>query len=312
MEACFEGRIGIGNDKNPLAYVLTKAKVRVPSRGRVISRITELEDQYEGDSLNIRDTPDKVRMLYHSYTLRQLLYLKSELNWRTSNTDAFITGMVLGALHGKWNSYLSVPMPNTFSMSPNYVAGFIKAHGLTRPKRDAFEILRTKLEKCHQVPATRGKAFFSDARHLRFIRDESVDLIVTSPPYTRVIRYGKFNWIRLWFLGYDPRDVDRSLFCTSSAKLYQEFMRAVLSEQKRVLRNGSRIVLVLGDVDEKNGNSMNLAEMVLNHCALPLGFRLDSPVAIDTITSSKVTRIWGDKRGRATQRERFLVLRKHD
>ena len=36
----------------------------------------------------------------------------------------------------------------------------------------------------------------------------SIQLIVTSPPYLKNINYGKYNWIRLWLLNEDVKKVD--------------------------------------------------------------------------------------------------------
>ena len=41
-QACAEGRIGIGNDLNPLAVALTEAKVRAPAPDVARARIDEL------------------------------------------------------------------------------------------------------------------------------------------------------------------------------------------------------------------------------------------------------------------------------
>jgi hypothetical protein len=42
LQACAEGRIGVGNDLNPLAHVLTAAKVEPPSRPRRSTRLATL------------------------------------------------------------------------------------------------------------------------------------------------------------------------------------------------------------------------------------------------------------------------------
>ena len=36
----------------------------------------------------------------------------------------------------------------------------------------------------------------------------SAKLVLTSPPYLNVMRYGKFNWIRLWLLKESVERVD--------------------------------------------------------------------------------------------------------
>src|SRR3989344_8890415 len=45
LESCLMGRRGIGNDRNPLAYLLTRAKSNVPSKKRLLKRIYELEKE---------------------------------------------------------------------------------------------------------------------------------------------------------------------------------------------------------------------------------------------------------------------------
>src|SRR3989338_7368449 len=220
IEACMLDRIGIGNDKNPLAYSLTLSKVRVPQKGRIISRIDKLERKFKPEKIDISKEHRNIRMIFGDYSLKQLVYLKKKLNWRRSNVDAFITSMILGIMQGKTKGYLSLSMPNTFSMSPDYIRKFVAEHKLRRPKRDAFKLLRLKLERCYQRPKTKGKAYNQDVRHMTKIKTESVDLIMTSPPYTRVISYGRYNWIRLWFLDKNFREVDKKLFVTQSILRY--------------------------------------------------------------------------------------------
>ncbi len=315
LEACMHNRMGIGNDRNPLAYVLTFAKVMTPSLGRINSTIDALQSEYESaeSGIDISSEDWFIRMLFSNYTLRQLLFLKENLNWETQNIDAFVTAMTLGILHGGSEGYLSVSMPNTFSMSPNYVQNYIRTHGLVKPKRDIFELLRKKVGRCYDKPPARGKAYRSDARSLSKIKSDSVRLLMTSPPYTRVIRYGAFNWIRLWFLGKNAKEVDKKLLCSQSLPVYKEFMTGVLEESMRVLRSDGTAVFVIGDVRKReNEEIINLADFVWKNCAQPLGFKLKEPILEDVIRDSeKVSKIWGKTRGRATKIDRILVLSKN-
>jgi site-specific DNA-methyltransferase (adenine-specific) len=139
-----------------------------------------------------------------------------------------------------------------------------------------------------------------------------VDLIVTSPPYTRVIRYGQFNWIRLWFLGENAKEVDKDLFFSQSLKKYCEFMSDVLKEMRRVLKPDARAVLVIGDVKSRENTKIdNLAKIVWEQCAQPHGFSLAEPICEDVIgDNTKVSKIWGKKRGNATKIDRILILKK--
>lgn len=312
LEACCMGRYGIGNDKNPLAYVLTFAKTNTPQKGRILSRLVALEQASKIQSMETEEVDWQVRMIFSNHTLQQLLFLRQELKWTHSNVDAFITAMVLGIIHGNSEGYLSLSMPNTFSMSPNYVKNYIEKNGLEKPERDVFKLLRRKLERCYQRPTVQGKTYNRDARTLGWIDDDSIDLVVTSPPYTRVIRYGAFNWIRLWFLGEDAREVDSQLLCTQSLPKYLDFMTEALEEMHRVVKPGGHVVLVIGDVRDKTTDiDLNLAHEVWKGSAEPIGFTLKENIKDGFDQNAKVSRIWGEeKKGRATKVDRILVLQR--
>jgi len=314
LEACLLEREALGNDRNVLAYVLSKSKASVPQKGRIISRINNLEKNYDPLKIDISYVDKNIKMIFNNYTLKQLVYLKENLKWKMSSVDNFIATMILGIMHGKTRGYLSLSMPNTFSMSPNYVRGYIKNHNLKKPKRDVFKLLQEKLERCYQKSNKRGKVYMQDARNMTRIMDSTVDLIVTSPPYTRLITYGKFNWIRLWFLGKEGAKIDKKLFVTQSLDKYCDFMKDVLTEFKRVLKPSGRAVIVIGDVKKKGSDEIiNLAENVWERCARPLGFNqvgdiIDDLIYNEEIGNPKVSRIWGDTKGEATKIDRILVL----
>ncbi|MFC7028207.1 DNA methyltransferase [Halomicroarcula sp. GCM10025710] len=69
LQACVDGRVGVGNDLNPMAYVLTRAKVDPPSAESVHQRIEDLRLDY--DPPETEHVPEKVQMLYHDHTLAQ-------------------------------------------------------------------------------------------------------------------------------------------------------------------------------------------------------------------------------------------------
>ena len=71
-----------------------------------------------------------------------------------------------GILHGKSASYLSVLMPNTFSMAPRYVRDFAARTAFASPERDVFDGLPKKLDRLFRQPPprTEGLALLGDAR----------------------------------------------------------------------------------------------------------------------------------------------------
>jgi site-specific DNA-methyltransferase (adenine-specific) len=321
VEGKITGRPTIGIDLNPLAVAFSMAKLQPVSLDDVQYRISELAQAFPGISA-LADVPEDVRVIFHDRTLAQLCFLRGELDQKRAE-DAFLTGTVLGILHGKHRqngstAYLSIDMPNTFSMSPNYVRQFVAEKGLLRPPVDVFGKLRERSQWLLRDGALNGSApatvIRGDATRmaelLSRVNVASVGAIVTSPPYLGVLRYGAFNWIRLWFLGYSPSQIDGLLDGTDSLDSYLSFMTSVLKSGARVLRPDGILVMVIGDVVEKEQH-VRLAHRVWDEIGGLVPFELMAIQRDGFDESSKTTRIWGeDKKGRATPVERYLVLRR--
>ncbi|MQY64584.1 MAG: hypothetical protein GH143_09860 [Calditrichaeota bacterium] len=133
-QACVEGRVGIASDLNPLAYCLSRAKVDPPAKRTVLARLRELEQDCRECAAAIPDRGDPITVVFQLHTLRQLTCLKTVLT--DSRVDIFIRATILGILHGKYRRsgtdsiYLSIDMPNTFSMSPDYIRKYVQDKGL--------------------------------------------------------------------------------------------------------------------------------------------------------------------------------------
>lgn len=315
LEACRMGRIGMGSDANPLAYVLTAAKVDPPTEQEARVRLSELRGEcQEGAS---GDVPNEIRMLYSARVLDQLAWLRGHLDLERRD-DRFLMALLLGVMHANYTPGrpargLSISMPNTFSMSPGYVWRYIQEKGLKPPEVDVFELLVRKLERMSlpEIEATRGKAWHKDAREPTYsaFLEEPAKLVFTSPPYLGVIKYGKYNWVRLWMLKKNPKEVDDMLMATGSLSKYFQFMKEVLNAMTPVVRDDGYICLMIGDVLEgEKGQIINLAKRVWQEAAEPLGWRLHGVVADRLPTEHKVSRIWKNGRGNATKTDRILVL----
>lgn len=314
MEACRLGRIGLGSDANPLAYVLTGAKVDPPTKKAVDLRLDALKASMPTRRLS--KVPDDIRMLYSPKVLRQLCWLREQLDIE-NRTDRFIMSTILGLLHANYEQGspargLSISMPNTFSMSPGYVRGYIAEHALRPPDVDVTDMIRRKADRmCIPISeARRGRAWKADARHVGDLREGLAKLVFTSPPYLGVITYGKYNWIRLWMLGHEPRQVDAELMATASPRRYLQFIAEVLSGLREVVRSDGYVCLMIGDVrDKSSGAILNLAETVWQNTVATTGWRRLGVINDHLPEQHKVSRIWGhEKKGRATKVDRILIL----
>lgn len=330
LQARVEGRRTMSNDLSPLAYVLSSAKANPPTWCQVTSAVADLRKGYRPPQDDPDVSPD-IRMLYHPNTLKQICYIRdhllgeSMLDWAPEKR--MIAGALAGIMHGAHrrdgsSQYLSISMPNTFSMSPRYVEKFIREKGLLPPDQDVFERIQDKVARLY-LDATDGPAgatFAEDATALLStgrIEPSSVDLLVTSPPYLRVVNYGTANWIRLWLLGVDDvgrergagrRQLDGVLDHGHNFEAYKEFMKRLLIGVERCLKPNGVAAIVIGDVVEPGKDRVPLAEQIWKELGDDTGLRLLHLIEDQLPVERKVSRIWGDTKGQATDKDCVLVL----
>ena len=336
FQARVDGRRSICNDLNPLAYVLSRAKVDPPAWDAAQFFVNCLEKAYLVARPTYTDVAKDIRMLYHDNTLKQICFIRTRLlskaitEW--AREEFMIAGALAGIMHGAWrrddtSQYLSISMPNTFSMSPNYVEKFIRENGLQKIDQDVFELLRNKLARLYvdDPGGTVGRAHHADASEFLMghsVKQESVDLVVTSPPYLQVVNYGTSNWIRLWLLGVEGvgredgagrKQLNGVLDHRHTYASYRDFMLRTVLGIQRVLKRDGVAVLVIGDVkDPEKEKPLSLAAHLWNDIKDHTGLRLIEMVEDDLPVQYKVSRIWGDTKGQATSRDCALILTHND
>jgi DNA methylase len=350
LQASAEGRIGVGNDLNPFAHLLTAAKVEPATPAETRTRVAALRLTWASEAAawsaladrvaldpgalvpragsrapatdGVETVPAEVVVAFHRRTLAQLLLVRTYLDLDRP-TDRFLAAALTGILHGKSASYLSEIMPNTFSMAPRYVREFAARTAFSSPDRDVFDCLERKLGRLYRqaAPASPGIALLGDARDVagraraalrtRGLPDRA-RLVVTSPPYLRVVKYGYYNWLRTWLLGFDAKAIDATLDDAHHREPYLAFMRDVLADLRAALTDDAVVVLVVGDVEFDRGRpirgAIGLAERVWETAAAPEGYRLAGVALDDVAANRKMTKLWGDEAGRATKTDRILVL----
>lgn len=242
-----------------------------------------------------------------------------------------IGGSLAGIMHGSHrrdgtSQYLSISMPNTFSMSPDYVQKYINENRLSAPDQDVFECLRDKHARLYldAIHGPVGQTFKQNAgsllEHDR-LQPSSVDLIITSPPYLQVVNYGTSNWIRLWLFGLDGvsrdngvgrRSLDADLDHRHTYDSYKEFLLRILTGFRRILKQDGVAVLIIGDVADPGKAPLPLAARIWQDIGDQTGLTLLELIEDHLPVQNKVSRIWGETKGQATNRDCALVLARAD
>lgn len=256
FESLLNGRHASGVDINPVAACIAGAKADAPTLRAVQLRMADLKAALLEAEEIVTPEGDFFAACFHGNTLRQLLFLRRELNWKNSRVDKFIAAVILGALHGeshKSANCLSNRMPRTISTKPDYSVRWWSAKGLTPPERDTFKVVENlvKYRLSNDLPKLRGVVKLRDARKAEkaFPRlEKQVKLIVTSPPYLDTTDYSEDQWLRLWFLGGAERPSikknrdDRH----TSAALYWKFLEEAWTGCAGLVRKGTVIVIRIG------------------------------------------------------------------
>lgn len=261
FQAIMMGREAAACDVNDVAFCLTKAKTTAPKLSTVQRRIDSLDKRFDGR--HWKSTAEKLPAFF-SYafdrrTLQQLCFLRKELKWRKTRTDAMVAALVLGSLHGemdKSSSYLSNQMPRTISTKPAYSIKFWKTRGLVAPIRDVFDLLRDRAIFRYRSPPPSGIAtiFHRDMRELPQIEElvrKNMRCAITSPPYLDVTNFEEDQWLRLWFLGgpvqpvrrrlsRDDRHTSMSTYWAFIADMWRSLGTVLGSKSDTVIRLGSR------------------------------------------------------------------------
>lgn len=323
LEARILNRKSVATDLNPIALALSEAKNTNFTKKEIFDRIEQLERVYD-PALYLPEAmaqPDEIHLIFHPRTLAQLCYLKRKFLKSKLPVDKYLIGCVLGVMHGGerkdgTSGYLSISMPNTFSMSPDYVRRFVQTKQLNREFRDVFKIIRDKTERLfnkHTPLKQNGIVVKADAKILTQNEElkpylGKVNLIVTSPPYLGIVNYAKQNWIRSWLLNKETLEVSNKLDDDLNLNEWVSFSTKVMKELKKMMKKDGVAIFVIGDVAKTKTSVVPLAR---EFCSMVKEAQLFNNVwcISDVIDSAdKTTRIWGESKGSATAIDRIVIL----
>lgn len=254
LEAWVARRRVVANDLSPYAYLLTLAKL-FPYRSfddalgdieRASAEATELRAD-----VDLRKVPPWVRQFFHPATLRETIawadVLRRRQHW-------FLLASLLGILHHQRPGFLSFPSSHTVP--------YLRVKKFPRfrfPELYKYRSLRDRLEAKVQRAFRRVPDLDFDVARVCFSEDagalvppQPVDVIITSPPYMRLLDYGRDNRLRLWFLGtLDWRSLDRIV--SPREDTFLDLMRRCFTTWKTVLKPYHCCVLVIGDACSRVG-----------------------------------------------------------
>jgi site-specific DNA-methyltransferase (cytosine-N4-specific) len=265
VEAKLLGRNSIGVDVNPIATLVSKVKTTTLSHNqlkeikRIISEI--------GISINLHygtrpitsersscikfKVPDFLNRdhWFKPFVLNELAIIKAHIDTSTDDDS---------------KDFLLVAFSSIITRVSNQESDTRYARRDKRIKEfDTYSIFSKKandmtgriVEFSRQASDAFIRIYNHDSSELPFLENETVDLIVTSPPYLNAYDYYLYHKLRMYWLGMDHYRVQEleigSRHKHSDNNLgvneYLTSIRKCLQESSRVLKKGRYLSIVIGD-----------------------------------------------------------------
>lgn len=313
LEAFLLERIPKGNDINPLSKALISPRLNPPTIDAIQDRLEQID---LSESVEVYDD---LKHFFHKDTLREIISLKEYFLYRERNgildpVDMWIRMVAINRLTGHSNGFFSV-----YSLPPNQAVSAkrqakiniqrnqipdyrpIKPRILKKSK-SLLRNWRWQFSKSFDIDSM---IFVKESSNVSGISDDSVQLVVTSPPFLDVIDYKSDNWLRCWFIGIDSSEIE-----ISQIKSIEEWEKMVIDSLKdihRILKPNGYVAFEVGEV---RGGKVLLEENVLK-CGVIAGLQ---PVLI-MINDQKFTKTantWGvNNVSKGTNTNRIVVFTKN-
>lgn len=317
IEAALLQRNIIANDINPISIILSQPRLQIPTLQEISDRLPKIP------IINGATSDIDLSMFYHKKTLMELLSLRKYLTLRGKNgkedhVDRWIRMVATNRLTGHSTGFFSV-----YTLPPNQALSAQSQKKINRLRKQKPEYRNTGeiiLKKSKQLIAQideaqksslqniAKKALFlnSDARLTKKIKNNSISLTVTSPPFLDVVQYAKDNWLRCWFNGIDAETVAKNITMSRTTDEWCDVMGDVFQELYRITKKNGWVVFEVGEV--RKGKT-KLEEFVVE-LGLQAGFFCEA-IMINQQQFTKTANIWGvANNSKGTNSNRIVIFRK--
>ena len=317
IESAFMGRKIISNDINPLSRIIARPRLSPPNLTTIANRLKSIPKCPQ------KSTPNHLSMFFHDSTFEEIAALREyfihrEQDKKLDDCDSWIRMVATNRLTGHSSGFFSV-----YTLPPNQAASAesqvkINIKYKQEPEyRNTYDIIIKKTrtlfsdlqddERIKLLKSSKTAKFITnDARHTPEIKNESVALTVTSPPFLDIVQYADDNWLRGWFNGLDIEKIEKQITTPSNIESWQLIMKDVFIELFRITKNGGHVAFEVGEIRRGSIQMENLVIPIATSAGFhPVGVLLNEQIF------TKTSHIWGiDNNSRGTNTNRIILLRK--
>jgi DNA modification methylase len=318
IEAALLNREIVSNDINPISTIFCKSRLFAPSLKKLAQRLEEIKIFHD-------IVPEiDLSMFYEKKTLDEILSLKKYFKEKEEkNTldkmDLWIRMVATNRLTGHSKGFFSVyTLPPNQAVTAERQAKINLQRSQTPEYRDVKKIIIKKTKDLikditefqkNRLEEIGKKALFlnCDARYTNeSIKENSIDLTVTSPPFLDVVQYASDNWLRCWFNNINADEISSKITMSKTIEDWENVMGDVFKELYRITKINGYIAFEVGEV--RNGK-IKLEEHV-HKLGTKSGFKCLG-IMINEQQFTKTANIWGvSNNSKGTNSNRIVIFQK--
>jgi len=259
LESAFSGRNSIGIDNNSVAFLISQAKITRYTNGD-FNELKKLIDIVEQKNFKTSSLSEKEKIIsfipdYANFDKWFETRAANELGWLKLKISEL----------GDRSKLLALSVFSMIVLSASKQDSDTHYVSIDRCFKDGYAIKRwiLKMKKTIDlakdtsplIKKTKQQVYKSDSRNMSYIEDDSVNLIVTSPPYLNAYDYHKYHRHRIHWIDGDvafSRDNEigkHDVFTRKNATpdLFFKDIETCMAEWKRVLLQNGKAFVIIGD-----------------------------------------------------------------
>ena len=311
IQAALMDRRVFGNDANPMSVMMTRPRLNTPELNDIASRLGEVPWGTGKPTVGDR----RFGVFFHPATLGQIVALRDWLSEREAtgafdSVDDWVRLVAMSRLTGHSPGFFSV-----YTLPPNQAASIESQSRInerrrqTPPERDVKSLILRKSRSLLRHGGLNYSQFHlccGDSRSTPEISTDSVDLVVTSPPFLDTVDYRTDNHVRAWFAVVD---IDaQPIAILQSIKDWQRFTAETLEELCRVVKPGGTICYEVGEVRNATVKLEDVVLGAIHDAQLPVEV---IGVLVNQQDFTKTSNTWGvtnNRRGTNTNRVVMMTV----
>jgi len=316
VEAKLLNRNAIAVDINPIGVLVSKAKTtsliknQIDRINTILSLIkTDTKNFYEGKQTKINYVIPNFINLNHWFDSNVSHELAIAIAYLKKVEDEDLRNYLLTAFSSIIVDVSNQESDTRFAAIKKELRSFIVIDTLI----SKLERMNKRiLEFSNNASNSKVSIFKGDARNLDFLEDNSIDHVVTSPPYANTYDYYLYHKFRMVWLGYDVKEVQdneigsRNRHSSKKEEIdtFEKDLDDCLREVSRVLKPNKYAVIVIGDSVIRG--KLIKADILLEKIANKNNFKLVRTISCNL---SKNSRMFNPKFANKNKEEHIMFFK---